>query len=463
MDLYHLTTLVGHADQGRLSHELSMDFFFRRLPRARKYVVFAGLRAVLEHAASLGLDAGELEAVLRQPAVGPAIRQRPELLAALSSVRGFRGSIDALPEGTLAFAGPAEREDGTPLVIAGRTLQLYTPLLQVRTDMVRSKLIETPWLGYVNHASMVASKAARVVIAAAGKPVIEFGARRTHPGAAAEAAWAAYLAGCAASSNVSAWHRFGIPLSGTMDHFAVQAAVGQGASPSEAERSFFAAFARDFPESAVLLVDTFDTERGIRNAVAATGGQLTGIRLDSQVTPGLVRRARRLLDELGATQAKIFCSDKLDEHRIAELRDDADGFGVGEGLTTSPDSPSGVGAVAKIVMNGYGERTMKVTRGSGKATLPGPLAAWRFADHDFIGLAEEPEPTGGLRLLQPAWRGDRAVAPVDVDSARAHVREQLARLPPHLRSIEDGGPPWRMVASDGLCAEVERLARAAEQ
>src|SRR4051794_5210698 len=172
VDAYQLTTLVAHADAGRLRQKLAMAFFFRKLPKGRNYVVFCGLRSILEHAAQMRLDAAEIESLLRHPILGPALKARPEVTAALRELDGFDGEIDALPEGTLAYAGPSLRSDGKPLAVAGAPLHIYTPLLQVRTDLLRAKLIETPWLGRINHMSMVASKAARVVGAARGKPVL---------------------------------------------------------------------------------------------------------------------------------------------------------------------------------------------------------------------------------------------------------------------------------------------------
>jgi nicotinate phosphoribosyltransferase len=462
IDVYQLTTLVAHADEGRLQHRLSMGFFFRKLPKARNYVVFCGLRSILQHAAQLGFDAADLETLAAHPALGPALAARPEVLAALRALDGFEGEIDALPEGTLAFAGPGLRTDGKPLVAAGVPLQLYTPLIQVKTDLPRAKLIETPWLARINHMSMVASKAARVADAAGGKAVLEFGQRRTHPHAAIDAAYAAYLAGCAGTSNLAAQRRFGIPASGTMDHFYVQGAEQRGRSVADSEREAFAAFARAFPSSSVLLVDTYDTERGIRHAVEATGGKLTGIRLDSNVNPTSVARARALLDELGAKHAHIFCSDGLDEYGVRGIAQLADGFGVGENITCSPDSATGVGAVGKVIVNGYGKATMKISKGSGKATLPGELQAHRYRDHDLIALAGEAVPSGGRALLEPVWRGRAPVRELpSLEASRAYVHEQLGSLPPAVRALEPSATPWPLVASDGLVAKIESLVKEA--
>lgn len=463
VDAYQLTTLLAHADLGRLDHRVSMSVFFRKLPPRRNFVVFCGLRQVMEHAAQMAFDDGDLEMLGAHPVIGPALSRQPGLLARLRELHGFEGEIDALSEGTLAFAGPASRTDGAPAEVLGARLRIYVPLLSIRTDMLRAKLLETPWLGFVNHLSMVASKAARVVTAAGGRPVLEFGARRTHPGAAADASYAAYVAGTAATSNLAAQRRYGVPATGTMDHFAIQASERVGASTLESEGEFFAAFQRTFPGAATLLVDTYDTERGIVNAVRATGGRLTGIRLDSNVTPELVRRARRLLDEHGAPEARIYGSDGLDEWRVRELASAGiDGFGVGENITCSPDAACGIGAVAKLTVNGFGKVTMKLARGTGKATLPGELQAYRFGDHDLVALASEPVPSGGAPLLSPVWRGRSPVGALpSVEDARSHVRAQIDALPPALRGLEVADPPRTLVASDGLLARIEKLTKEA--
>jgi nicotinate phosphoribosyltransferase len=456
VDAYQLTTLVAHADAGRMESAVAMAFFFRKLPRNRNYVLFCGLRQILEHAAAMRFDDGDIEMMLDDPLLGPALQQRPALVAALRALDGFSGEIDALPEGTPAFAGPALRTDGRPFTVGDTRIGIYTPLMQVRTDLLRAKLIETPWLGRINHLSMVASKAARVVAAARGKPVLEFGARRTHPAAAVDASYAAWVAGCSATSNMAALRRWGVPISGTMDHFFVQATEQIGEQWPDSEREAFAQFYRAFPDNSIMLVDTYATEDGIRHAVEATGGKLSGVRLDSNVTPETVARARQLLNELGAPQAKIIVSDGLDEFRVAQL-DGADGYGVGENISCSPDAAVGIGAVAKLTVNGYGKLTMKLARGTGKATLPGELQVHRFADHDLVALADEVVPSNGRKLLQPVWRGRSAVASPTAAETRAYARAQIESLPPGLRQLEPAAAPWPLVVSEGLAAKVEQL------
>lgn len=458
IDLYQITTLVAHADEGRLSHKVAIGFSFRSMPPSRNFVVFCGLKKLLEHAAAMRFDTDDMRVLDRNPLVGPALSVRPTLRGALAAIRGFDGEIDALPEGTLAFAGPALDPDGAPVVVEDAPIHVSTPLVQVKTDLVRAKLCETPWLSCINHCSMVASKAARVVIAAEGAPVYEFGQRRTHPDAALDASYAAYVAGCAGTSNLRAHGRFGIPASGTMDHFAIQASERPGMHPSVTERAFFAAFHRVFQRAAFLLVDTYDVERGIRDAIEATGGALSGIRLDSGVTPDLVRKARAALSKLGAHSARIVVSDQLDEAQVAELHAaGADGFGVGEQITCVPDAAAGIGCNAKIVVNGYGKPTMKLCRGTGKASLPGLVQAYRFADHDIIATGDEPPPSGGRPLLQPVWRGGETVGAgrETVEESRRRVKDGIDALPPHLRGLSTGhGKPWPIRLSREL---IERI------
>lgn len=466
IDAYQLTTLLTHADEGRLDQDVSMAFFFRKMPKHRSFVLFSGLRRIVEHATQMAIDDGELEVMLEHPSIGPALAARPAVLERLRALRGFRGTIEAMPEGSVAFAGPASRTDGTPLVVAGAPLSIYTPLLQVRTDLVRAKLLETPWLGFINHMSMVASKAARVVMAAAGKSVMEFGQRRTHPAAALDASWAAWVAGVHATSNVAAFARWRITTTGTMDHFAVQASERVGQPRAETERDFFAAYAKTFAGlPTTMLVDTYDTERGIRHAVEAcarSGGTLGAVRIDSNVTPESIARARALLAELGSPRTRIYVSDALDEHRVAELTAVCDGFGVGENIVCSPDAAVGIGCVAKLVVNGYGAITMKVAKGTGKATLPGELQVWRFADHDLVALASEPAPSGGAAraMLQPVWRGGAPVRETsaidDLTDARERARTEIEALPAELRRLAVPGER-KLVASDGLVGEIERL------
>lgn len=460
LDLYQLTSLVPHFDAGLADTPVTMAFFSRRLPKTnageptRGYLLWVGLRRCLDWLAQARFDAAHLDTLRAHPTLGAALTARPALADRLLKWR-FSGEIDAPPEGTPLVAGPAVRTDGTPLEIDGVRPAAQTPYLVVRCDLLTAKLIETPLLSIINHMTMVGSKAAQVVAAAGDRAVLEFGSRRTHPQAAVDAAYAAWIAGCAGTSNVEAHHRYGVPALGTMDHFAIQAWERPDQPRHVTERAFFEAFYAAYPESALLLVDTYDTygERtGIRNAIAATNGTLSGIRLDSRITPENIRKARAILDAAGATQARIVVSGGMDEHSIRALGDaPVDAFGVGERIVTSPDAPVGVGAVGKLSMVG-GRPTMKMARGSGKATLPGEIQVFRDADGiDTVACAGES--LAGTPLLAPVWRGDAALPLPSAQATRDYAKACIAALPAAARA-----PRFTSVCvSDALARRVEKM------
>jgi nicotinate phosphoribosyltransferase len=465
IDLYQLTSLVPHWDAGLADTPVAMSFFSRRLPKGpdgspvRGYLLWAGLRRCLEWLREAQIDDTRAETLLSHPLLGPALRARPALVQRLRGWR-FRGHIDAPPEGTPLWAGPAVTADGAPLEVGGVRPSAGCPYLVVRTDMLSAKLIETPLLSIINHMTMVASKAARVAAAAGDRAVLEFGQRRTHPLAAVDAAYAAWIAGCAGTSNVEAHHRYGVPVLGTMDHFAIQAWERPGVPRHETERAFFRAFYEAYPENASLLVDTYDTfgaQTGIRSAVAATDGRLSSVRLDSQVTPENVRRARALLDELGAPGAKIFVSGGMDEYTVAALGDaPVDAFGIGERIVTSPDAPVGVGAVGKLCLVD-GRPTMKLSRGSGKATLPGLVQVYRRPDGtDLVARREElkaSEIPPGQPLLEPVWVGEHPLPQPPPAEVREYARASIAGLPEAARRARQ----VEVEVSPGLAALVREL------
>ncbi len=473
IDLYQLTSLVEHVADRRADTPVVMAFFSRRLPKrphdgapARGYLLWAGLQRCLDHLEHARFTEEHLAVLDRHPALGPAIASVPEMRDLLKNWR-FSGRIRAPLEGTPLLAGPAVRQDGRPLDIDGVRPAAYCPYLEVETDLLSAKLIETPLLSIINHMTMVATKASRVVRAArqlgSERAVLEFGQRRTHVDAAVDAALAAYIGGCAATSNVAAHIQYGIPVSGTMDHFAIQAWEQPNLPRWRTERAFFEAFSKRFPGIDVLLVDTYDTygeQTGLRNAVAATadapeGPGPYGVRLDSAITRENLFEARRVLDELGATHTKIFVSGGMDEHAIRELGDaPVDGYGVGERIVTSPDAPVGVGAVGKLSI--VGDRpSMKLSRGSGKATLPGRLQVWRDGTQDLVGLDSESHP--GTPLLTEVWGPQGRVQGPSWPDVRERAIRQLDALPDahhEPRQVE-------MTVSDPLAELVESLVRAA--
>ncbi len=476
IDLYQLTSMVPHHMAGRSDDRVVMAFFSRRLPKGadghpvRGYLLWAGLSRCLDHLEQARFDDGRIESLLAEPLLGPTLRRHPDLVQRLREWR-FRGTIRAPREGTPLFAGPARALDGTAVDVDQVRPAAYCPYLEVETDLLSAKLIETPLLSIINHMTMVASKASRVVQAAGrvgnGK-VLEFGQRRTHPEAAVDAAVAAWLAGCAATSNVEAHTRHGVPVTGTMDHFAIQAWEQPGVPRHETEEAFFRAFHEQFPGRDTLLVDTYDTfgeKTGIRAAVRATGGDgPAAIRIDSNITAENLRRARDLLDDLGAAHTRIAVSGGMDEHSIAALGDaPVDGYGVGERIVTSPDAPVGVGAVGKLSMI-RGEPTMKLSRSSGKATLPGRVQVWRtHVDGELFDVVTPDDVVrDGEPLLHTVWtEADGRLPGPTLAEAREHGLREVARLPEALRALKppEGAPP--LFVDAGLVSRIRGCVGAA--
>ena len=340
----------------------------------------------------------------------------------------------------------------------GRVAFAGEPLLVVRAPLLEAQLVETFLLNALTFPTVVASKAARVAIACAGRPFVDFSARRDHgPDAALLAARAAFVGGAAATATVEAGARWGIPLSGTMAHSYVMA-MGD-------EEAAFRTFARQFRDRTVLLVDTFDTLEGARRAarvakeLAAEGIHVRAVRLDSGDLAALAPAVRRILDEGGCESVGIFASGDLDETRIAALLSAGapiDGFGVGTRLGTGGDAPT-LSTVYKLVEDARGPK-MKLS--TGKATLPGRKQVFRESrdgvlQRDVIALADEELP--GEPLLQPVMRGGHRLAPPEpLAAAQARCREEVARLPAPLRELA-GRRPHAVELSAGLRALVERL------
>jgi len=439
-DLYQLTMVAGHVAAGR--HErvtATFELFVRSLPPHRNVLVAAGLETVLDYVERLHFDDSDV-AWLRQ---AEALRAVPaEFFDYLRAFR-FTGDINAMPEGTPVF--PNE------------------PILQVTAPLAQAQLVETAILSLVNFQTSVASKAVRVVIAAGGRPVLEFGARRAHgPEAALLAARSAYLAGCSATSFVEAGRRFGIPLSGTMAHAWVQ--VGK------TEIAAFDEYARLFGEESTALLDTFDTEAAAR-AIVRSVLKPGAVRLDSGNLLKLSRSVRAILDAGGLSRTRIVASGDLDELRIRGLLSSEapiDAFGVGTSVVTSIDAPA-LGGVYKLVeLNEGGVIRRVVKTSSEKATWPGRKQVWRRlsgnkAIRDVIALDGEPAIAGATPLLRAVMQGGRrigdAVAPA---SAREWCRASVATLPAAVRSVERA-PRYRVDQSGGLRDAIVEHASAARR
>ncbi|HZM36529.1 MAG TPA: nicotinate phosphoribosyltransferase [Burkholderiales bacterium] len=416
-DLYQLTMLQAYYERG-MTDTAVFELFVRKLPPGRDFLVAAGLEQALEYAEGLAFREADLDWIRESGIFKPAFAER------LAGLR-FTGDIDAMPEGTVFY--PDE------------------PILRVAAPMPEAQLLETRILNLIHFQTVIASKAARVRLAAPGKGLIDFGLRRAHGAEAGlYAARASWLAGFDGTATALAAPRFGIPVFGTMAHSFVQA--------HESESQSFEHFAVAFPDNAVLLVDTYDTVEGVRKAVRVPG-RLKGVRLDSGDLDSLSRETRRILDASGRRDAIIFASGNLDEERVGALvRAGApiDSFGVGTALTTSADAPY-LDAVYKL--QEYAGRPRR-KRSTGKATWPGRKQVYRRdgADGRFAGdvVTLEGDAQPGEPLLVPVMRGGRRLPQPTLVAARQHCLAQLACLP---------APAYRAEISPALrslAAQVDR-------
>lgn len=408
-DLYQLTMLASYFHQGRHEEPAVCEMFVRRLPKSRRFLVVAGLEKVLAALEGLRFTDAQIERLREIPGFKKVMTHA--FVEYLRAFR-FRGDVFAMPEGTVAFQNE--------------------PLVRVEASLGEAQLVETFILSALNHATMIASKAARVVLALDGRPALEFGTRRTHPEAAVDVARAAYIAGFEATSNVAAFDAFGVPARGTMAHMYIMA------SPSE--REAFARYASLFSHS-TYLVDTYDTVEGVKNALDVVGEGVAAVRLDSGDLGALSREVRALLHARGRSDVKIVLSSDLDEYEILRLvkEGDFDVAGVGTRLATSDDAPS-LGGVYKLVQIG-GRAVAKLSEG--KVTYPGAHQVYRHEKDgrfafDQLGMVKEPsyEFVSARPLLVPAMQGGRTVLHEDIHTMRGRCRDQLHMLPPELRIIE---------------------------
>jgi len=372
-DLYQLTMMQGYLTNGCRDKEAVFDVFFRNLPFKGGYVLAAGLEQVVEYIENLTFKEEDL-AYLKSLDLF-----QEEFIEELRNFR-FTGDVDAIPEGTPVFP--------------------FEPLIRVKGRIMETQLLEPAILNLVNFESLIATKASRVVTAANGGPVMEFGLRRAQgPDAGVLGARASFIGGCQSTSNVLAGRRFGIPVSGTQAHSWIQC------FPSELEA--FRAYARTFPDKCLLLVDTYNVlKSGVPNAIKvgleleAKGYHFQGIRLDSGDLTYLSRASRRMLDDAGLKKAIIVASNDLDEQTIFDIRAQGaaiDAWGVGTNLITSKDSPS-LGGVYKLAAEGEKDvfhPRLKVSENIAKITNPGIKKVVRFYDRagkavaDLIALDNE--------------------------------------------------------------------------
>lgn len=416
-DLYELTMAQAYVGEG-MEDPAVFELYFRNLPQSRTYIIAAGLADVLSYLQSFRFSDDDIA----------FLRQRSEFsvdfLNRLANLR-FTGDVFAVPEGTIVF--PNE------------------PLVQVIAPIVEAQLVETWILNQIHFQSVAATKASRVVTAAAGRNVVDFGSRRAHGvDAALKVARTSYLAGADGTSNVLAGKLYGVPVFGTMAHSFIQA--------HEDEAAAFEAFVRLYDKTTIL-VDTYDTLAGVRKLIDLLERfegelKLGAVRLDSGDLARLAKQTRQMLDEAGLRDVRIFASGGLDEYKIQALLEAGapiDGFGVGTNLAVSDDAPS-LDMAYKLVEYA-GRPRMKLS--SEKLLHPGRKQVFRWEGdedrpRDVIGRFDEQ--TGGRPLLEHVMQSGEptALGAVTLADARRHAQSEMERLPP---SVQSGAYPVEFSAS----------------
>jgi nicotinate phosphoribosyltransferase len=431
-DLYQLNMVQAYLENG-LTEPATFEFFVRRLPARRAFLMVAGIEQVLEYLETLRFSEEDLKWLASTGRFGA------DLIDYFASFR-FTGDVHAMAEGTVFFADE--------------------PVLRVTAPMPQAQLIESRLINILHFQSMIASKAARVMLAAPGKLLVDFGLRRAHGAEAGlMAARASYVAGFAGTATVVAEQLFGIPTYGTMAHSYVQA--------HDDELAAFESFARARPNNLTLLIDSYDTEAGARKVVElaarlkGSGAVIQAVRIDSGDLVALSRSVRKILDAGGLEKVRIFVSGGLDEDLLADLvRSGApiDGYGVGTSLTTSADVPS-LDCVYKLQEYAGLPRRK---RSLAKETWPGRKQVWRRHDGGaMVGdiISVENDTQAGEPLLRQVMREGRRVAPAEgLADIRKRAASELASLPEALRRL-DGESAYPVTIGGGLLkmtADVDR-------
>jgi nicotinate phosphoribosyltransferase len=429
LDLYELTMSELYSVY-RKNHWATFDLFVREMPKNRNYLVYCGLEDALGYIKELRFSSDDLDYLAKQKIFSD------KFLNYLGRFK-FSGDIWAMTEGEVFF--PDE------------------PVMRVTAPIIEAQIVESYLLNTINLQTMIASKASRVVLAAGTIGVIDFSLRRTHgPEAGLKAARASYIAGCIAASNVLAGKLYGIPVAGTMAHSLVMS------FPEEMDS--FLAYANIFPSRTILLVDTYNTRKGIENAVCIglylkeKGFRLLGIRLDSGDIVSLSKLARGLLDKAGLKFTKIFASGNLDEFKIKKLLKQGsriDNFGVGTNMGTSIDAPC-LDVVYKLseVSDESGNFCPVMKLSSGKVTYPGRKQVFRIKDAKGCFakdiLAKDTERITGSPLLKKVVSGGRIIYKFpSLEKIRSYLKDNLARLPDKFKEI-NSTHRYPVIISPGL-------------
>jgi nicotinate phosphoribosyltransferase len=435
-DLYQLTMLQGYFDQG-MDETAVFEFFVRKLPAQRNFLLAAGLEQALAFLVKLRFTAEEMEWIARHGAF------RPEFVRYLENFR-FTGDVHAMAEGTAFF--PNE------------------PILRVTAPLPEAQLVESRLINLLHFQTLIASKAARSVLVAPDKLLVDFGFRRAHGAEAGLlAARASYLAGFAGSATVAAAPLFGVPVYGTMAHSFIQA--------HDDESLAFEHFAHALPQSVVLLIDTYDTEAAAEKVVRLAprlerdGIKIKGVRLDSGDLADHAFKVRRILNEGGLRDATIFASGSVDEYvleQLAEKKAPIDGFGIGTHMDTSADAPY-LDCAYKLVE--YGGKARR-KRSEGKVLWPGRKQVFRsYGDDDRMlsdELGLEGEKRKGEELIRLVMKGGQLISPpVPLKELRERTLNELNRLPDRLRGLKRAGE-YPVVVSEAIL-DLARRVDAAQQ
>jgi nicotinate phosphoribosyltransferase len=424
-DLYELTMAAGYFQAGKADEIATFELAIRRLPPHRNFVLAAGLPQAVDYLTNLSFTPDEISYLQSLPQFAHA---QPGFWDYLHDFR-FSGDLFAVPEGTPLFAGE--------------------PMLTLRAPVIEAQIPETYLLAALSFQSLIASKAARCACAAAGRAVVEFGTRRAHTAEAGVlGARAAYIGGCASTSNTLAGQRYAIPVSGTSAHSWVMSFA--------CEMEAFRKLQSLMGDHTIQLLDTYDPLEGVRHA-AKLGRPLWGVRLDSGDPLALSRQVRAILDEAGLPDVKIMASGDLDEFRIRDLLSAGapiDAFGVGTQLSTSADAPTLSATYKMVELDIGGIKRFTAKFSEDKHSLPGSKQVFRDVARDVV--ARSGECGKGEALLRPVMLGGQLIEPLPtIEQARARAAQSLAALPPALRELEPA-EPWPVILSRELRALVEQ-------
>jgi len=411
-DLYQLTmTAASYFISGKHSNRATCEAFVRKLPECRRFLIMAGTAEIREYLYDLRFTKDDIN-FLKEHKELKSLMSGTNFAKYLEDFR-FAGDLWAMAEGEIVFAGE--------------------PLLRVTGTLPEVHMAETFILSVLNHSIHIASKAARMVLAAQGRPLMEFGTRRTHHEAALNAARSSYLAGFSATSNIRASEMYGIPNAGTMSHMWIML--------SNSEEEAFEQFAKAY-RNPTLLIDTYDTLEGAKKAVKIKG--LGAVRLDSGDFNSLSKEVRKILDAGGQTSAKIVVSGDMNEYKINDLLQAGapiDMFGIGTELVTPKDIHS-LGAVYKAVYNDTKDEPV-IKLAPGKMTLPGAKQVYLVQEedgwHHLVSLAGQFEQTANMSPLLDCYIEGGVLCEdsiVDLEVSRQYCNAALISLPSYLADLK---------------------------